>query len=72
MPTFGCLCPAVYELQAPGRDGHDKPFHKPWACTTMMFVGAPSAGRPASAFCHQRLWELPAVTSVPWHRHLLP
>jgi hypothetical protein len=34
-------CAAVYELQAPGRDGYDKAFHKPWACTTMMFVGAP-------------------------------
>jgi drug/metabolite transporter (DMT)-like permease len=33
------LAKIIYELQAPGRDGHDKPFHKPWACTTMMFVG---------------------------------
>mmetsp|Transcript_1788 Transcript_1788/g.5204 ORF Transcript_1788/g.5204 Transcript_1788/m.5204 type:complete len:487 (-) Transcript_1788:640-2100(-) len=33
------LAKIIYELHAPGRDGHMKPFHKPWACTTMMFVG---------------------------------
>ena len=30
---------AVYEIEAPGRDGKMKPFEKPWACTAMMFVG---------------------------------
>lgn len=33
------LAKIIYELQAPGNDGVVKPFHKPWACTTMMFVG---------------------------------
>jgi drug/metabolite transporter (DMT)-like permease len=33
------LAKIIYELHAPGADGYEKPFHKPWACTTMMFVG---------------------------------
>ena len=44
----------VYELEAPGRDGVVKPFHKPWACTATMFIGM--------AFCLPiaygiKLWE---------------
>ena len=34
-----CLLPAVYELQGPGKDGHEKLFTKPWAMTTIMFLG---------------------------------
>ena len=30
---------AVYELRAPGRDGREKLFEKPWAMTTVMFLG---------------------------------
>lgn len=30
----------VYELEAPGADGKPKLFQKPWAMTTLMFVGA--------------------------------
>lgn len=30
---------AVYELQGPGKDGQDKFFTKPWAMTTIMFLG---------------------------------
>lgn len=33
------LAKIIYELKAPGRGDHLKHFHKPWACTTMMFVG---------------------------------
>lgn len=31
--------PAVYELQGTGADGSTKYFHKPWAMTTVMFMG---------------------------------
>ena len=41
---------AVYELHAPGRGGVVKPFHKPWACTAMMFVGM--------TFCLPLSWAL--------------
>lgn len=30
---------AVYELQGPGKDGYEKFFTKPWAMTTVMFLG---------------------------------
>jgi hypothetical protein len=30
---------AVYELQSIGSDGETKYFHKPWAMTTLMFIG---------------------------------
>ena len=38
-PPTCSLAGAVYEIEAPGRDGKLKPFEKPWACTAMMFVG---------------------------------
>jgi Gpi18-like mannosyltransferase len=32
-------CAAVYELQGEGRDGKQHFFTKPWAMTTVMFLG---------------------------------
>lgn len=33
------MCSAVYELQGPDRQGNMKFFTKPWAMTTVMFLG---------------------------------
>ena len=65
-------CRAVYELQAPGRDGHNKAFHKPWACTTMMFVGAHAPDSCPWDSPIIALGLLPAVASALEQLHLLP
>jgi hypothetical protein len=35
---------AVYELTGEGLDGQEKLFQKPWAMTTVMFIGGRLAG----------------------------
>eukprot|EP00201_Polytomella_parva_P001449 CAMPEP_0175086198 /NCGR_PEP_ID=MMETSP0052_2-20121109/29103_1 /TAXON_ID=51329 ORGANISM="Polytomella parva, Strain SAG 63-3" /NCGR_SAMPLE_ID=MMETSP0052_2 /ASSEMBLY_ACC=CAM_ASM_000194 /LENGTH=458 /DNA_ID=CAMNT_0016358329 /DNA_START=4301 /DNA_END=5677 /DNA_ORIENTATION=- len=37
--TTSLLAKIVYELQSVGLDGNVKYFHKPWAMTSLMFVG---------------------------------
>ena len=40
LPGFLALPPfAVYELKGPGKDGKEEYFTKPWAMTTVMFLG---------------------------------
>lgn len=36
---MGVLWCAVYELDGPDRSGVNKLFRKPWAMTTIMFIG---------------------------------
>lgn len=37
--TTSLFAKIVYELKSVGSDGQEKYFHKPWAMTTLMFVG---------------------------------
>lgn len=40
---FGTTCSLfakiVYEIKGVGLDGKEKYFHKPWAMTSLMFIG---------------------------------
>lgn len=50
--------PAVYELEGQGRDGNLKHFEKPWAMTTVMFLGM-SFCLPLAFFLERRKGQRP-------------